>query len=60
MCDDSGIIEVRAKEITLRLLDKGKIKKEKLMWQVINMALPIAIILLFGLINRMIRKRKYS
>lgn len=60
MCDDSGIIEVRAKEITLRLLDKGKIKKEKLMWQVINMGLPIAIILLFGLINRMIRKRKYS
>jgi ABC-2 type transport system permease protein len=60
MCDDSGIIEVRAKEITLRLLDKGKIKKEKLMWQVINMALPITIILLFGLINRMIRNRKYS
>ncbi len=60
MCDDSGIIEVRAKEITLRLFDKGKVKKDKLMWQVINMVLPILLILLFGFINRMVRKRKYS
>ena len=29
LCDDSGIIEIRGKEITLRLLDKGLIKKER-------------------------------
>jgi gliding-associated putative ABC transporter substrate-binding component GldG len=60
LCDDSGIIEIRAKEITLRLLDKGKIKKEKLYWTVINTCLPIVFILLFGVCNHYIRKRKYT
>jgi ABC-2 type transport system permease protein len=60
LCDDSGIIEVRGKEITLRLLNKAKIKKERVQWQLINMIAPIALILLFGFINRYIRKRRYA
>lgn len=60
LCDDSGLIEVRGKEITLRLLNKAKMKREKLQWQVINMVVPIALVLLFGFINGMIRKRKYA
>jgi ABC-2 type transport system permease protein len=59
LCDDSGIIEVRGKEITLRLLNKGKIKKEKGTWQAINMLAPLALVLFFGGINRWVRKRKY-
>ncbi len=59
LCDDSGIIEVRGKEITLRLLNKGKIKKEKGTWQAINMIAPLALVLFFGGINRWVRKRKY-
>lgn len=60
LCDDSGIIEVRAKEIKLRLLDKGKLKTERLKWQMVNMVIPIAIMMVFGLVNKMIRKRKYT
>lgn len=60
LCDDSGIIEVRAKEIKLRLLDKGKLKKDRLQWQLINMVTPLLLLLLFGGINKWIRKRKYS
>jgi len=60
LCDDSGIIEVRAKEIKLRLLDKGKIKSERLKWQIVNMLVPIVLILIFGLTNKIIRKRKYT
>jgi ABC-2 type transport system permease protein len=60
LCDDSGIIEVRAKEIKLRLLDKGKLKTERLKWQLVNLFIPIAIMLIFGLVNKMIRKRKYT
>lgn len=60
LCDDSGIIEVRAKEIKLRLLDKGKLKTERLKWQMVNMIIPIAIMMIFGLVNKMIRKRKYT
>jgi ABC-2 type transport system permease protein len=60
LCDDSGIIEVRAKEIKLRLLDKGKLKSERSMWQLVNMGVPVVLLLLFGYINKLIRKRKYT
>lgn len=60
LCDDSGIIEIRAKEIKLRLLDKGKLKSERSMWQVINLGLPLVALLLFSVINKMVRKRKYT
>ncbi|MFN7313315.1 MAG: gliding motility-associated ABC transporter substrate-binding protein GldG [Bacteroidota bacterium] len=60
LLDDSGIIEVRAKEFKLRLLDKGKLKSQRTRWQIINMVIPIALIVLFGVINHYIRKRKYA
>lgn len=60
LCDDSGIIEVRAKEISLRMLDKAKIKKEKQFWIAINIGLPTLLILLFGFANQQLRKRKYT
>ncbi len=60
LCDDSGLIEVRGKEIAIRLLNKAKMKKERVMWQVVNMALPIGLILLFGFLNAWIRKRRYA
>jgi len=60
LCDDSGIIEIRSKEITLRLLDKGKVKKERNFWVMVNIGLPIFLILVFGMINKWYRRRKYT
>ncbi|MBS3914182.1 MAG: gliding motility-associated ABC transporter substrate-binding protein GldG [Bacteroidetes bacterium] len=60
MIDDNGLIEIRGKEIGLRLLDKTKIKTEKLFWQQVNILVPIGIVLLFGATNFWIRKRKYA
>lgn len=60
LCDDSGIIEIRAKEIKLRLLDKGKLKTERTFWQLINMGVPVLMLLAFGYLNKWIRKRKYT
>ena len=60
LCDDTNLIEVRSREILLRLLDKGKIKSEKLYWQSLNMVLPILIIIFFGLANAFYRKRRWS
>ncbi len=60
LCDESNLIEVRSKKIELRLLDKGKVKAEKTKWQIVNIALPIALLILFGLINAFIRKRRYT
>lgn len=60
LCDSSGLIDVRSKEITLRLLNKAKVKQQRVNWQVANLAVPIALVLCFGLINQFIRKRKYT
>lgn len=60
LCDDSGLMAIRSRELTLRLLDKKKLKNEKLKWQLINTTLPLLIIILFGIIQNFIRKRKYA
>ncbi len=60
LCDDSGLISVRARELTLRLLDKKKVLNERLKWQLINVLLPLLTILVFGIIHHIIRKRKYA
>ncbi|MCC6837674.1 MAG: gliding motility-associated ABC transporter substrate-binding protein GldG, partial [Bacteroidia bacterium] len=60
LCDDSGLISVRARELTLRLLDKKKVKNEATKWKVINTAVPLLLVIVYGLIYYYIRKRKYS
>jgi len=60
LCDDSGLISVRARELTLRLLDKKKVNTEKLKWQLVNTVVPLLFILLFGIIHNIRRKRKYG
>ena len=60
LCDDSGIIEVRSREIQLRLLDKQLINSDKLKWQLINLLLPVILIVIFGWIYISIRKRRYA
>ncbi len=56
----SNLIETRNKEISLRLLNSKKTEQNKIMWQLINIALPILLITIFGFIYQQIRKRKYA
>lgn len=60
LCDDSGLIDVRSRELKLRLLDKTKITKNKFLIQLVNTGIPILLVFCFGLINGIIRKRKYT
>lgn len=60
LVNPSGVLESRSKDFTLRLLDKQKISTQKTMWQLINIALPILLVLLFGGIYQMNRKRRYA
>jgi ABC-2 type transport system permease protein len=57
---NASIIETRNKDFALRLLDKNKVKEEKSFWQILNVVLPLAIILLFGLIMQYYRKKKFA
>ncbi len=60
LLDDKGLINVRSKEITLRPLDKIKIKEEKKYWQVINLVFPVLLIIVLGVARYQLRKRKYE
>ncbi|TWR29416.1 gliding motility-associated ABC transporter substrate-binding protein GldG [Mucilaginibacter pallidiroseus] len=60
MTDDSGLISLRSKEIKIRLLDRARIRQEKLMWQLINTVVPIAIVLIFAIFQHYMRRRKYA
>lgn len=60
LSDDSGIIELRNKEIKIRLLDRASIREEKLTWQLINIVLPLILLALFAFGGYFYRKRKYT
>ncbi|MDR3716347.1 MAG: gliding motility-associated ABC transporter substrate-binding protein GldG [Puia sp.] len=56
----SGILETRAKDFTLRLLDPKKVEQDHSFWQFVNIVLPIGLVILLGFLFQWLRKRKYS
>lgn len=60
LLDESGLISVRSREIKLRLLDKKKVNNERSKWMLMNTALPVGLVLVFGLGQFYYRKRKYA
>ncbi len=58
--DDNGIIEARGREVKLRLLNTKKADDEQLMWQLINIGVPLVFLVLFGLIFNWIRKNRFA
>ncbi len=60
LVNPSGILETRAKDFTLRLLNPKKVKQEKTFWQLLNIALPVLLVILVGYLFQWSRKRKYS
>lgn len=60
LTDDSGIIQLRNKEIKIRLLDRARIRTEKAFWQVLNIGLPLLLLVVFGVSRHFYRIRKYA
>jgi ABC-2 type transport system permease protein len=60
LCDESGLISVRSRELKLRMLDSTKLEHQRLFWQILNVVLPILLVLVFGIVKMRIRSRKYS
>ena len=60
LVNQSGLSEAKAKDYTLRLLDKKKVDDQRTTWQLINIAVPILLLVLFALIYQWQRKRKYT
>lgn len=60
LLDDDGLINIRSKEITVAFLNQEKIADQKTTWQLINIALPLVFLGLFGFGFNYFRKKKYT
>ncbi|MBX2978913.1 MAG: gliding motility-associated ABC transporter substrate-binding protein GldG [Flavobacteriales bacterium] len=57
LLDDQGLISIRSRAISLRLLDSKRIEDERRYWQVVNTVVPILLSLLAGLLFHLLRVR---
>ncbi len=60
LIDNKGIIAARNKEIKLRPLDQERAFKEEGYWQAMNLVVPILILILFGVLYKTLRDRKFK
>jgi len=60
LINSSNLSEAKAKDYTLRLLDKKQVESEKTKWQLINIIVPVVLVFLFAVLYQFIRKRKYT
>lgn len=59
LCGDKDMIPLRSREVVMRKLDQAKVDREKINWQIINVALPVIIVILIGFVIGFLRKKKY-
>ena len=60
LVDGEGIIDIRSRELKIRLLDQAKINKSRVKWQMVNTLIPVGLIVILGIVMAFIRKKKYS
>lgn len=60
LVDDRGIMDLRSRELKLRLLDREKISSYKTIWQLVNSLVPVLLVVIAGIIYLYFRKNRYS
>ncbi|MFZ0489609.1 MAG: gliding motility-associated ABC transporter substrate-binding protein GldG, partial [Salegentibacter sp.] len=60
MLDDTGLIDIRSKEIKISFLDPEKTLAEHEKWQLLNLLLPLVLLGIFAFLFNFFRKRKYT
>lgn len=60
LIDDSGLMELRTREMRIRLLDRARIGGSQIFWKLINTLLPLFIVAFAGILAAYLRKRKYG
>lgn len=60
LTDNDGWMELRSRTIKLRLLNKKISSDERIVWQLVNVTLPILLLLIFGFVYQLLRKKKYT
>ena len=60
LLDDTGLINIRGKEVDLSLLDKEKVYQNYTRIQIITIGIPLLLLAIFGIIFTYLRRKKYS
>ena len=60
LLDDTGLINIRNKEVKLALLDTEKVKENYTFTQIVTVVSPLVILGVFGLFFTLLRKRRYA
>ncbi|WP_420460504.1 gliding motility-associated ABC transporter substrate-binding protein GldG [Neolewinella sp.] len=60
LLDPTGIINSRNKEVRLRLLDQNRALAEAGYWRSLNLAVPLLLLAVFGLLFNILRRRRYA
>jgi ABC-2 type transport system permease protein len=58
--EENNLMQLRTREIKLRLLDKNEIRDNKTYWQLVNTLVPIMVVVLAALVFVYYRKKKYA
>ncbi|MDR0789475.1 MAG: gliding motility-associated ABC transporter substrate-binding protein GldG [Bacteroidales bacterium] len=59
LCGDKNVIPLRSREVIMRKLEVAKMEREKTLWQVINVAIPVALVVVFGCCVGFVRRKKF-
>ncbi|MBS4056273.1 MAG: gliding motility-associated ABC transporter substrate-binding protein GldG [Bacteroidales bacterium] len=60
LVDGPGLVGIRSRELKIRLLDMTRINDSRLQWQLINVALPVLLVVIFGIVLSIARKRRFA
>lgn len=60
LINQNGLAEAKAKDYTVAFLDSKKIATQRSSWQIVNIALPVSMVIIFALLFQYRRKRKFA
>jgi len=60
LCGETDLMNLRARELQNRLLNKTRISEERSWWQVLNVVMPILAVIIAGIIIFMMKRIKYK
>ena len=60
LTNDNGLILARNKEVKIRPLDPIQLREERLFWQILNLAVPVLLVIVLGIVFSIWRRKRYT
>ena len=60
LIEGEGLINVRSRELKIRLLDMNKVNAKPILWQIINVVVPSVLMIVLGIILAILRKKRFT